>query len=174
MISRKFIATSFHCTRRLGETLPCDLSDEKTVAVLGQQYVDEKLLHLYNTIPIVDVKYPENAGFYVGNFDSHDFAIYILKYPAKFSRTIQPICLPEPMEEFYGKDAVVAGWGRYTTPLFSNSQSKPLRSVKLKVDLKRYKHFNFFGTKLEKNKAGLIKDACSGDSGLFSFRQILC
>ena len=159
------MATAHHCTTVKGQILPCDHSDEKRVGVLGVDFIDVSRLHEYYTIPFIDAKYPPHAKFVLKGFATHDFAIYIFKYPATFSPTVQPICLPDSMERFDNKEVVAAGWGLYAPPNVSTSQSKILRSVKLKVDDKRYNHFNMFGTKLEKNSVGWFKDACSGDSG---------
>ena len=150
---------------------PCDLSDEKRVAVLGQHEIIDSLLYSgqYYTIPIIDAKYPSDKFFisqYNRDYDTHDFVIFVLKCPAKFSRTVQPLCLPRQDQDFSGVEAVAAGWGLTE----SKKPSSVLRAVNLTVD-KEYKHFNFFGTKLEKNSEGVWKSACSGDSGMIHTKK---
>ena len=94
----------------------------------------------------------------------HDFAIFILKRPAKFSSKISPICLPKHNEDFAEKRAVAAGWGQATPSRVSKRQSQVLRKVWLTVDYKKYKHYKMFGTKTVK-KNGIYQDPCVGDSG---------
>ena len=93
---------------------------------------------------------------------SHDFAICILKHPAKWSRKVQPICLPPPNEDFYGFKTVAAGWGMNQFDIFESTPTN-LHKVSLTVD-KKFSPTTL-GTKLEKNSGGLYKDACAGDSG---------
>ena len=146
------------------------MSDERRVAVLGAHEIIRHLVDMghYYTIPIIDAKYPTPGKqvFTLRHFDSHDFVLFVLKTPARFSSTVQPICLPKPGQDFSGEVAVAAGWGRTAAPHVSRSQSPVLMAVNLTVDHKKYKHRNFIGTKLEKNSKGLYKDPCVGDSGM--------
>ena len=116
----------------------------------------------YYTIPIIKVKYPPHQTL---NNDpqSHDFAMLILKEAAKFSVNIHPICLPKQDEEFTGESAIAAGWGRTAAPQDSVF-SHELKSVRLIVSEKTYRHYKMFGTELHK-KNGVYQDPCSGDSG---------
>ena len=86
--------STYHCAYhplQLGKK-PCDHSDEKRLAILGGHHFKYNFLHNdeYYTIPIIDVKYPEHGKvpFMEGNWDTHDFAIMVLKTPAKFSEKI--------------------------------------------------------------------------------------
>ena len=121
-------------------------------------------LQEYTTIPIIKVLTPQDEGLRVGHKDSHDFALLVLKEPAKRTPTIGPICLPEPNAEFGGKKATAAGWGRTDKPSVSRVQSPVLKKVVLTVSNKRYWHHNMFGTRVNK-KDNLYQDPCSGDSG---------
>ena len=131
LISSKFVATAFHCTSFDGKT-PCDHSDGKRVAVIGAHSTKDDA----ERISIIKVLYPPNIS-------SHDFAICVLKHPAKWSHKVQPICLPPPNKDFYGLETVAAGWGMtrfgFTSP--------NLLKVDLIVD-KKYSPQKF-GTKLD-------------------------
>jgi len=171
LISPKLILSAYHCTTSSPyDKKPCDHSDEKRVAVLGlHEFIYYHELNNYYTIPIIDVKYPPNAPLKHSDYDSHDFALLVLKHPAKFSPNVSPICLPQKDEEFSGKVATAAGWGRWTTPEISRKQSPLLQSVDLKVSNKKFKHKKLFGTELKRMRDKYGKksygDACSGDSG---------
>ena len=88
----------------------------------------------------------------------------ILQKPVEFSLTVSSICLPYPNEDFGGKMAVAAGWGRTATPEVNSRQSPVLKSVWLKVSTKEYKHYKMLGTELS-IKDNEYQDPCSGDSG---------
>lgn len=45
-------------------------------------------------------------------YDNYDVAIVQVNHQIEFSDTIRPICLPVPNDDFSGKRATVAGWGR--------------------------------------------------------------
>ena len=175
LISPRLVLSAYHCTwsRKApphdGST-PCDHSDEKRLAILGHHAIipNKKLdKDLYYTIPFIDVLYPNHGDqiFKRGDYHSHDLAILVLKFPARLSRNVQPICLPEQDQDFSGMTAEAAGWGRFAAPNVSTKNSHKLRTVRLTVSNKKYKHYNFFGTKLKKNKKGEYQDPCSGDSG---------
>merc|ERR1719481_431865 len=96
-----------------------------------------RMIKNYYTIPIIDVKYPKHQKFEKGKYDSHDFAIMVLKTPAKFSEKINSICLPKPGQDFSGKMAAAAGWGMFAPPHVTNETSPWLRVVDLKVSDKK-------------------------------------
>jgi len=170
LISPRLVLSAYHCTWSTavppydGST-PCDHRDERRVAIIGQHDINNFRSNHHNTIPIIDVKYPNHGKhvFRQGDYDTHDFAILVLKYPAKFSKTIQPICLPQQGQEFYGVNAIAAGWGRFAPPQVNTNESPVLRAASVRVARKRYKHYNFLGTYIQKD--GKYKDPCSGDSG---------
>ena len=156
--------------------MPCDHSDGGRLAVLGRHTFKLSKLERYYTIPIIDVKYPPHQ-FLTNDNLSHDFAMLVLKEPAKWSQNIHPICLPQQDEEFGGETATAAGWGRTAPKEISEDQSTKLKSVNLIVSDKKYKHTKMFGTELSTQKDE-YKDACSGDSGqlfaeLSSIRQFI-
>jgi len=173
LISPRLVASAYHCSYYPGpggdSSKPCDYSDNKRLAVLGQHEIDRFLISrgVYYTIPIIAAKYPNHGKqvFTLNRYDTHDFVLFVLKTPARLSRTVQPICLPVQGQDFSGEIAVAAGWGRTTIPQVSRAQSPVLMAVNLTVDDKRYRHYNFFGTRLEKNSRGVYKDPCVGDSG---------
>jgi len=173
LISPRLVASAYHCSYYHGpggdKSKPCDHSDNKRLAVLGHHKINLDLVDIgdYYTIPIIEAKYPNHGKqvFTPGQYDSHDFVIFVLKTPARLSSTVQPICLPVQGQDFSGEVAIAAGWGMTTTPQVSPHQSPVLMAVNLTVDDKKYKHYNFFGTRLEKNLRGVYKDPCRGDSG---------
>jgi len=164
IISPRILLTAFHCTynnSKQQDKKPCDHSDEKRLAYFGVHTITKENKKEMLSIPIIDVKYPPSAGLKEKDFDSHDLAILVLKFPLDYSSTIRPICLPKPGEEFYGRSVTAAGWGMTDK---DSGQSKVLNVVQLRVSEKRYKHHKMFGTELSKfeNK---YRDPCSGDSG---------
>ena len=107
---------------------------------------------------------PPNGPFDTSDYNSHDFALFILKRPAVYNVKVRPICLPYKGQEFYGLQSVAAGWGR--TTVHSTEQSSVLQKVDLKVSQKRYGYKYMFGTELARGKKE-PGDPCSGDSGDF-------
>ena len=146
------------------QTTPCDHSDEKRLAVLGRHEFKFQDLSKYYTIPIIQVKTPPHVWFTFRDKESHDFALLILKEPVKFSRRVNPICLPHPNQDFGGKKALAAGWGRTDKHSVNPRQSLMLQKVWLTVSTKKYKHKKMFGTVVSK-KDNIYQDPCSGDSG---------
>ena len=118
-------------------------------------------------VAILRALYPPNAWVEHGEYDSHDFLLYVLQHPARFNKKVQPICLPHPDAEFGGQKAIAAGWGRFSHD--QSSQSQVLRVVTLTVSRKVYKHRKLFGTILSK-KNDLYQDPCPGDSGWSEFK----
>ena len=107
------MASSYHCSYYPGpggdSSKPCDYSDERRLAVLGQHEIIWSLIPSgqYYTIPIIEAKYPSHGKhvFTLGQYDSHDFVLFVLKTPAKLSDTVQPICLPRQGQDFSGEEA---------------------------------------------------------------------
>ena len=163
-MSRRVVLTAHHCTTPPRSGVPCDHSDEKRLAILGRIDIERSDYHKYYTIPVVEVRVPPNGGLNPYNDDSHDFAMVILKHPAKYSDWVRPICLPHPGVEYGGMWAQAAGWGRTDVPSVTRSQSPTLKVVWLKVNPRKYRHKFMFGTYLMK-KGGVFQDPCSGDSG---------
>merc|ERR1712142_1232094 len=168
LISDRLVLTAYHCTHPSKSKKPCDHSDKKRLAIMGQLELHNKK-STENTgiaIPVIKVIYPEHdhAGFdpKEDSIEDHDFAMYLLETPVKFTDNIQPICLPQQGQEFAGEIAIVAGWG-YTESI--KKVTDVLRKVNLTVSDKQYDHRKMFGTKLEKNADGEYMDPCAGDSG---------
>merc|ERR1740137_235020 len=163
LISPRLILFAFHCTvSKDDKSKPCDHTDEKRVAVLGLHKFKIEDFNTYYTIPIIEVKYPDHGdqGFR-RNYASHDFAMMVLKEPAKFSSTIKPICLPVQGRDFCGETAIAAGWGG--TKPGSNEQSPVLKKVELTVS-PTLKYSKMLRTVLRKENDE-YQDPCNGDSG---------
>ena len=174
LISPSLVLSSYHCTWKedtppYDGSTPCDHSDGKRLAVLGNHQVFDNYLfwvnHDYYVIPIIDVKYPKHGKQVIDKEDinTHDLALLVLKHPAKLSDKVQPICLPETGLTYVGQTVIAAGWGAFKKA--DKAQSRVLRKVSLRVSDKSYDHYNFFGTELKKNKKGEYMDPCAGDSG---------
>merc|ERR1712142_112402 len=168
LVSPRTVLTAHHCTVPIGATSTCDHSDGRRIAVLGTNIIN--IYELFNnpakyyTIPVVDVRAPPNAKLRYGNFASHDFAMLILKYPAKYDEFVRPICLPNLNANYGNRFAKAAGWGRTEAPSGSQHQSPRLKAVQLKVNPKMFRHRLMFGTFLVKEQ-NVYQDPCSGDSG---------
>jgi hypothetical protein len=167
LISPRHVLTAYHCTynkdKESGDK-PCDHSDGKRLAVLGQHEIKKEEINSYYTIPIIEVKYPPNQLLNQSDTESHDLAMLILKEPAVLSKKVSLICLPNKNEDFSGQGAIAAGWGRTDVPEVSEEPSPLLKYVKLQVSRKKFKHKKMFGTELEKLQ-NRYQDPCSGDSG---------
>ena len=61
------------CVVPEGSTAFCDFSDEKRRVIYGRNYIDHHRMNKYDSIPIKEAKQPEV------DFDSHDFALLVLK-----------------------------------------------------------------------------------------------
>ena len=160
------VLSAYHCTVTIGDpsNQACDHSDGKRLAVLGSHVFQYQHLHTYEKIPVIQVLAPPHAHLDPYDDRTHDFALLVLQYSAKFHNKVSPICLPEPYAEFGGQRAIAAGWGRFAKPSVNTGQSPFLRMVPLGVSPKRYRHTKMFGTVLSKREHE-YQDPCSGDSG---------
>jgi Trypsin len=99
IISDKTILTASHCLFYIPDPLT-------TQWVLGMHSEIDMDGIVYNT------KHYElhpkfiNLSFY----DDYDIALVTLAEKIQFSKTIKPICLPAPGDDFTGQAATVAGW----------------------------------------------------------------
>ena len=169
LVSPRVVLSAYHCAVpiRSRSRRPCDHSDGERLAVLGLHEYRPWRLEDYKTIPIIKALYPPHAGVRKHEYDSHDFVLFVLSSPAKYSTTVSPICLPRSNAEYSGAKAVAAGWGRTHKPSISPWPSPVLKAVRLTVSRKKYKHKKIFGTILSK-KEDLYQDPCAGDSGDFT------
>ena len=115
----------------------------------------------FDTTPIAAVKTPTLIPI-KGDKEFNDFAIFILKYPAVYSKVVRPICLPQQYEESYNKKATVVGWGMFKT---GSKLSPFLKKVELKISPPEDDQCKLISTIISKNKNGEPQDPCSGDSG---------
>jgi len=173
LITSKHVLTAYHCTFPEGETEPCDHSDGKRIAVMGQnEFRHTKARGIQ--MPITGYKYPKNAGFErsTASVIDHDFAMYILKDPIVLRDDILPICLPLQGQSYADSKAVAAGWGKFATKdgksPWTNQQSALLRRVNLVVSGADFRHTKMLGTVLEgpaDSGKGEWQDVCAGDGG---------
>ncbi len=59
-----------------------------------------------------------------------DLALIEMNRPVTFRRNVRPVCLPEAGQEFAGREAVVAGWGRTS---WNGLSSSKLKNVIVKI-----------------------------------------
>lgn len=43
-------------------------------------------------------------------YDDYDMALVTVTTRIRFGRTVKPICLPSPFDDFTGRAGIVAGW----------------------------------------------------------------
>ena len=86
--------------------------------------------------------------------------------------SVQTICLPPSGLHIRGDEAAAVGWGRYLPNFIrkrrglSNTQSKTLRYVRLRVSDRPFRNEKMFGTLIPEDATHEnVKDACAGDSG---------
>merc|ERR1712142_99375 len=166
LVSPKVVLSAYHCAARYGRYYDdlCDPSDIKSYAYLGMHRADRAYRDYEERIPIIRTLHPANANIYLWGNQHHDFLMYVLEKPAKYTNKVSPICLQHPNAEFGGQKATAAGWGRTDPPWISKKQSRYLKSVELTVSPRKLRHTLMFGTILEE-KNGVYQDPCSGDSG---------
>ena len=162
------MVTAYHCTYYPGhDKIPCDHSDGKRLAILGHHTISHGSIDdSYYTIPIIDIIYPQGAPLSGSDNESHDFAVGILQYPATWSEKVQPICLPSQDQEFAGRIAVAAGWGRFEPAHVTPQHSPTLQVVRLTVSRRIFDHYKMLGTELKMNDENDFMDPCAGDSGI--------
>ncbi|GAU91933.1 hypothetical protein RvY_04091 [Ramazzottius varieornatus] len=103
---------------------------------------------------------------------SHDVSLLRLDAPVAYAPHIQPVCLPEPTDNFEGKLATITGWGRLQfreerpsilqfadIPLIDNQRCEAMFDTQKTPE--RIMPQMICGTTEE----GVSKDACQGDSG---------
>jgi len=177
LISDRHILTAFHCMAPKHATgygsEPCDHSKKDRIAYIGGHYISSRRNpwtgvrqnDAIYSVPLTKMAYPPNPKVELNVAESHDIAIYILETPVKFSKRVQPICLPKigvgPRED---DRVVAAGWGDYRIGK-NHLNSNVLRDVEIKLGKNLAALPKFFTTKFEKNSKGVPKDPCSGDSG---------
>ena len=85
LISRRIVASAYHCTvdKKITKMEPCDHSRGDRVAIIGSSYIHGHIDH-YDTVPIVNVLFPEGAPYDLKDITSHDFALLVLKESVTF------------------------------------------------------------------------------------------
>lgn len=104
------------------------------------------------------------------NFDmnsyNHDVALLKLKKPVRFTKTIKPVCLPQPETDPAGKEGTVVGWGRTVE---GGMLPGPVHEVKVPIlTLDQCRKMKYKANRISDNMicAGRgSMDSCQGDSG---------
>jgi len=152
LVSPRVVLSAKHCV-----CMSCDFSEDEASGrvIYGEHTLDHDRLYRHNSIPIIEARAPEPQRRH------SDFILLVLKESITWTYTVSPICLPLPGDEFGGKTAVAAGWGK--THLQSDFPEE-LRKVMLDV-IPYTPGGNYLYTKVEKNANGEYMDPCGGDSG---------
>ena len=106
-----------------------------------------------------------------GETSGYDYAVLTLEHPVVFSKSIQPICLPNIQSEKYlGKTVITMGWGvsawkkNWTNPKHGNDSA--LRAIILKViPMSKCREAIWFKDRLKATNGRKINDAymiCAG------------
>ena len=168
LISPSEVLSAYHCScnwELQGQHV--DYRALNSFAILGAHNLNN-IHETYIKKKIIDVQFPPKPSPFISrnklSENHHDFALFVLNEPVKFSTKISPICLPSQDQTFYGKTATAAGWGQ-TSPgrtLPDETGSPVLKKVQMTV-----------GGVISTNKinatsmAGQGHGACPGDSGYF-------
>jgi len=111
--------------------------------------------------------------YYTGGSLSNDFAIVKLSKPVQFDETTQPICLPDPTENYDDSLAEVTGWG---TNLKDGPTMDILQTVNVTTITNKQCQQIFDQESMESSNSFTIspsmlcagepgRDSCQGDSG---------
>lgn len=95
--------------KRVVSAAHCFLSNEHKYRVtLGEHNRDEN----EGSEQVIDVEWIQNHEDYEEGVDQNDIAILFLKEEAKYTKWVQPACMPEKNEEMeVGSECWVTGWG---------------------------------------------------------------
>ncbi|XP_032455885.1 serine protease 38 isoform X1 [Nasonia vitripennis] len=155
LLTNDYVITAAHCVRKLKRS--------KIRIILGDhdQFVttDGKAVMRY-----VGAVIPHR------NFDTesynHDVALLKLRRPVSFSKTIRPVCLPQPGSDPAGKHGTVVGWGRTKE---GGMLAGVVQEVTVPVlSLNQCRRMKYRANRITENMvcAGNgSQDSCQGDSG---------
>ncbi|XP_057317818.1 transmembrane protease serine 9-like [Microplitis mediator] len=155
LLTTEYVLTAAHCLRRLKRS--------KLRIILGDH--DQ-----HTTTDAPAVMRAVAAIIRHRNFDinsyNHDVALLKMRKPVVFSKTIRPICLPQPGSDPAGKDGTVVGWGRTMEggmlPGVVHEVKVPILTLDQCRKMK-YKAHRITGYMLCAGKGS--QDSCQGDSG---------
>ncbi len=96
-----WILTAAHC---VGD------SNDRTHVFLGDHdlQVTDPVEQVISGVREIHVHESYGQLFHLHN----DIALIRLKSPIEFTDDVQPVCPPQPTENYIGKTAVISGWGR--------------------------------------------------------------
>jgi len=156
LISDTHVLTAAHCL--------APFKKEDILVKLGEYDFEQEGETGDQTFTVLSMKNHEN---YNDVTYEHDIAIMKLDRPATLSKSVWPICLPPPTEQFTNRRAFVIGWG---TIYFGGPVSSTLQEVNVRVwensqCAKNYATLDrkVLGTMLCAGETN--RDSCQGDSG---------
>ena len=108
LIDPTHVLTAAHCVVK--NTLNADLI---TVILAGNNKKDPHPQHVVANVTKVHLHPSYDEQYFTSNFNGSDVALLTLASPVQYSHKIKPVCLPSnPGQNYGGKDAVAAGFGR--------------------------------------------------------------
>merc|ERR1711872_160630 len=158
LISNQAVLTAAHCLTTS--------TARRYKVQLGVHDMNNKEAHELELEPSKVIKHPEYNSYTQDN----DVAIIILKEPVVFTHYYSAVCLPTKGSSYYGRDAIVSGWG--TTYFGSKKPSDRLQDAEVGTMTNaqccngkdgKYKCYELKKSMLCAAAPG--KDACQGDSG---------
>ena len=163
VISRQFILTAAHCLRNNTKFL---FEKNQIKIRLGSHLINKGLDPEQDSreFEVEEWMAHEDYDYYT---NVNDIALIKLKTPIEYGHSIQPICLPENLEQVRpGQQITVVGWGRDS---WGGQSSEVLLSVDLKTwSFKKCQKAFHQKKKLTRSMFCAFKhgkDSCQGDSG---------
>ncbi|KAJ8687237.1 hypothetical protein QAD02_023031 [Eretmocerus hayati] len=155
LLNNDYVITAAHCIRKLKRS--------KIRIILGDhdQYITSDGKAVMRAVGAV-IRHK--------NFDTetynHDIALLRLRRPVAYSKTVRPVCLPQPDSDPGGKSGTAVGWGRTKE---GGMLAGVLQEVSLPIlSLDQCRMMKYRATRISENMvcAGNGKeDSCQGDSG---------
>lgn len=110
---------------------------------------------------LLEVKIHPDWKFNAENFDA-DIALATMQYPVSFTRTVQPICLPNYNSVFIHPLGTVVGWGKSET---STAATGDHESVPKQIQVRAVTNEECFLSYVEFAKISSPRTFCAGWPG---------
>ncbi|XP_044728769.1 trypsin-1-like [Chrysoperla carnea] len=152
LINNRYVVTAGHCTNWED---PHDLS-----VYLGMHN------RKYDGIQVGIERIILHPGFTSDYLhDTNDIALIKLNQNIQYTREVSPVCLPHPLSDYTGRDALVAGWGRIGV---NDDPAETLRYTSVRIMSLAACNKTTISSHLADTMLcayATAKDACQGDSG---------
>ena len=110
---------------------------------------------------LAEIKIHPDWKFNAENFDA-DIALATFEYPVSFTRSVQPICLPNYNSVFIHPLGTVVGWGKSET---SDAVRQPHESIPKQINVKAVTNDVCFVEYIEFAKISSPRTFCAGWPG---------